>query len=246
MMSAPDPTDSQALQLARLQRELQGLNYAVSHDLRAPVRAIIGFSQALKEQTVGKLDDNAAHFLERIEQATQRLSAMIDGLLQLSRLTQTEMHYAAVDLSLICADVVSELQQQYPQHPAQLRIAAGMQAWCDPRLIRIALFELLSNAFKFTRQRSQAEISISSTPAAGGATWCVRDNGRGFDMRYVDRLFMPFQHLQTRSELDGLGTGLASVQRIIHRHTGHIWAEGMPEQFAAFYFTLPAVQLRVG
>ncbi|MGE0115330.1 MAG: ATP-binding protein [Steroidobacteraceae bacterium] len=243
MNTAPDstiaPVTDCADQLAQAQRELQSLHYAVSHDLRAPVRAIAGFSQALKEQAAHTLDASALHYLQRIEESTQLLSAMIDGLLRLSRLSQADMQPMAVDLSQLCSELVLELNQQNPQQHPLVHVATPIKAWCDPHLLRIALSELLHNAWKFTRERSDAQISIHATIEAETLTLCVRDNGIGFDMRYADRLFVPFQHLQAHTEQHGLGIGLACVQRIISRHSGKLWAEAAAQQGAAFYFTLP-------
>lgn len=236
---AAAPTEAEyAAQLAQAQRELQTLIYAVSHDLRAPVRAITGFSQALKEHTAGVLDTTATHYLQRIEQSTQRLGAMIDGLLSLSRLAQADMHLIVVDVSQLCEGIAQELASRYPQQHPQMRIAASIKAWCDPHLLRIALQELLDNAWKFSQNRSDAQISVDASTDNGRVTLCIRDNGCGIDMQYADRLFVPFQHLQTRSELNGLGLGLARVQRIVNQHGGKLWVEGAPQNGAAFYFTL--------
>lgn len=238
--AAPPPPDAAgATQLAQAQRELQRLSYAISHDLRAPVRAIAGFSQALREHAAGMLDSTALHLLGRVEQGTQQLSNMIDGLLQLSRISQAELKPDNVDLSLMCTTLVAALQLHYPAHRPQVHIAAGMQAYCDPQWMRVALHALLDNAWKFTCDRAPARIDISLTHAPGLATLCVRDNGIGFDPKYADRLFVPFQHLQGRAELNGLGIGLASVQRIIDRHGGRVWMESEPQQFAACYCALP-------
>lgn len=227
-----------ATQLAQVQRELTGLNYAISHDLRAPVRAIAGFSQALKEQASQALDTNAQHYLQRIEQATQRLSVMIDALLGLSRLSQADMQVIAVDVSALCAELSSGLVQQFPQHHPQVHIAPSIKAMCDPHLLRTALRELLHNAWKFSQDRSDAQLHVDATLTQDTLTICVRDNGIGLDMRYADRLFVPFQHLQARAELNGIGIGLASAQRIINRHAGKLWVEAEPDSGAAFYFTL--------
>lgn len=237
--AAATPAANCATQLAQVQRELRALNYAVSHDLRAPVRAIAGFSQALQEQAAHTLDASARHYLQRIEQATQRLSAMIDGLLSLSRLSQAEPRPMAVDISSLCDEVIQELAQQHPQHQPRTQVVVGIEAWCDPSLMRVALRELLHNAWKFTQEHSHAHISVSAAIEADVLTLCIRDNGIGFDMRYADRLCVPFQHVQAHTEQHGLGLGLARVQGIIGRHGGKLWAEAAAQQGAAFYFTLP-------
>jgi light-regulated signal transduction histidine kinase (bacteriophytochrome) len=236
---APDTDVAQATQLAQVHRELQGLTYAISHDLRAPVRAIVGFGQALKEHVGGNLDETGLHLLSRIEQSTQRLSAMIEGLLQLSRIAQAELQLAQVDLTALCHSVAAQLCQQQTAPAPQLHIESGMRARCDPQLLRLAIQALLHNAWKFCQHRSDAAIRISAVANADSVILCVRDNGIGIDMRYADRLFVPFQHLQSRTELNGVGIGLASVQRVANRHDGTAWAEATPQQFAAFYLSLP-------
>lgn len=225
--------------IAQLELELQGLNYAISHDLRAPLRAIIGFSQALKVHLTD-LDDTGSHLFSRIEQATAQLSAMIDGLLQLSRITQTVLHPLEVDLTPICMRVIEELKQRHAGHAPQISIADELHARCDPQLMRTALHALIDNAWKFSSDRHDAHIDISARYESGAAILCVRDNGMGFDMRYVTRLFVPFQHLHSRVELNGLGMGLATVQRIIARHGGRVWAESTPNETTAFFCSLPA------
>lgn len=230
MEKAPASVNATAItdcteQLAQAQTELKSLNYAISHDLRAPVRAIVGFSQALKEHSDATLDTTAKHFLARIEESTQRLSAMIDGLLALSRLSQADLQMIAVDLGSVCEAINRELVAQFPQHHPQVHIDASVKTACDPHLLRIALQALLHNAWKFTQGCADAQISIVATAKDNIVTLCIRDNGIGFDARYIDRLFVPFQHLQARSEHHGLGIGLASAQRIISRHGGTLSAE---------------------
>jgi light-regulated signal transduction histidine kinase (bacteriophytochrome) len=216
-----------AAQLQQAQQELQSLTYAISHDLRAPVRAIAGFSQALKEHSVDTLDATAQHFLARVEESTQRLSAMIDGLLALSRLSQAEMQFITVDIGALCASINAELAAQFPQHHPRVRINAAVNLACDPHLLRIALHALLHNAWKFTQGCSDAQIDINTDVQGDALILRVRDNGVGFDARYIDKLFVPFQHLQARSEQHGLGIGLASAQRIIARHGGTLHAEAL-------------------
>jgi light-regulated signal transduction histidine kinase (bacteriophytochrome) len=229
--------DDCVAQLTQTQQELKSLSYAISHDLRAPVRAITGFSQALKEHTVDTLDDTAKHFLTRIEESTQRLSAMIDGLLTLSRFSQADMQFIAVDIGGMCESINRELALQFPQHHPLVHINAATKVVCDPHLLRLALYALLHNAWKFTHGRDNAQIDINATIHTDNLTLCIRDNGIGFDARYTDRLFVPFQHLQARSEHHGLGIGLASAQRIINRHGGTLSAEALAPG-AAFSMTL--------
>lgn len=224
--------------LMQVQRELDGLNYAISHDLRAPLRAIVGFSQALKEQTALLTDATAQHYLQRIEQSTQRLGLMIDGLLSLSRITQSDMHPVPVDISTLCTEVVGEIASQFPLHHPRVQITKPISALCDPHLIRIALRELLHNAWKFTQDQTDPVISVEASTSHGQITVCIRDNGIGIDMRYADRLFIPFQHLQTRAELNGIGIGLAKVQRIINRHAGTLRVDAALQAGAAFCISL--------
>ncbi|MGC3979997.1 MAG: ATP-binding protein [Steroidobacteraceae bacterium] len=245
MASTPqsDANTDYKAQLEQAQRELQSLTYAISHDLRAPVRAITGFSQALKEEAGETLNPSCQHYLQRIEQATQRLSQMIEGLLKLSRLAQADLLPVQVDVGELCSGIAEELQRQYPDHHPQLVVAPSIHAWADPILLRTALRELLQNAWKFTQGRSDARIRVSADISSTDCiTLGVHDNGIGFDMQYVDRLFVPFQHLQTKAELNGIGIGLACVQRIVSRHAGKVWVEAAPQQGAAFYMSLPRAQ----
>lgn len=230
-------TDTDA-RLTQVQRELEGLNYAISHDLRAPLRALVGFSQALKEEAALQANSTAQHYLQRIEQATQRLSAMIDGLLALSRLSQADIHRVPVELGALCAEISREIAGQFTAHHPQVQLASAATALCDPYLMRILLRELLHNAWKFTQGRPDPKIVVDASIQHGELTVCIRDNGIGFDMRYVEKLGIPFQHLQARAELNGTGMGLAKVQRIINRLGGKFWANAVPHEGAAFYFSL--------
>jgi light-regulated signal transduction histidine kinase (bacteriophytochrome) len=230
-------------QLMQVQRELDGLNYAISHDLRAPLRAIAGFNQALREQAALQSDITAQHYLQRIEQSTQRLGAMIDGLLALSRLSQADMHLVQVDLSVLCAEIFAEIAQQFPSHHPRVQVAEPIKALCDPYLMRIALRELLHNAWKFTQEQPDPQIAVEASIHQDHITVCIRDNGIGIDMRYAERLFVPFQHLQTRPELNGTGIGLAKAQRVINRHAGKVWADAAPLAGSVFCFSLRCCEL---
>lgn len=245
MPASPADTERDA-RLVQAQRELDGLNYAISHDLRAPLRAIIGFSQALKEQAALQTDTTAQHYLQRIEQSTQRLSVMIDGLLSLSRISQADMHLLPVDINALCAEVIGEITPQFPLHHPQVQITTPIVALCDPHLMRMALRELLHNAWKFTQDRVDPYITVAASTDQDRITVCIRDNGIGIDMRYADRLFIPFQHLQTRAELNGTGIGLAKVQRIINRHAGTLRVDAVLQEGAAFCFSLRPVIPRAG
>lgn len=225
-------------ELAAANRELEAFAYSVSHDLRAPLRAIDGFSQALLEDYGERLDGPGLDYLRRVRAASQRMAALIDDLLQLSRLTRAPLQPRVVDLSSMAREILSELQEQQPDRFVQVDIQPGMQVWGDPGLLRTALQNLLDNAWKYTSKNAYARIEVGCDQTDGDTVFYVRDNGAGFDMRYADKLFGPFQRLHHPSEYEGTGIGLATVQRIIHRHGGRIWAESSPGQGATFYFRL--------
>lgn len=230
-------------ELAAVNKELETFAYSVSHDLRAPLRNINGFSQALMEDYADRLEAQGKVFLKHICNSTQRMGQLIDDLLTLSRVTRGEMRRENVDLSAMAQQIAAELQNTQAQAERQVEfsIAEGIVADGDARLLRLALENLLSNAWKFTSKRPNAEIEfgIIQLSHEDQATYLVRDNGTGFDMSYSDKLFVPFQRLHSTSEFPGTGVGLATVQRIIQRHGGQIWAESQPDQGATFYFTLP-------
>lgn len=218
--------------------ELKSFTYAVSHDLRAPLRAIAGFSHALA-QDCGSLDDKGRHYLQRIETTTERMNRLIEDLLSLSRAAQAPVSRLRVDLSGIAREIASELSASAPDRDVKFEIADGLSARGDAGLLRIALENLLYNAWKFTGQCSEALIEVGSTDGSdGGTVYFVRDSGAGFDMKYADKLFGVFQRLHTETEFPGTGVGLATVQRIIHKHGGRVWAEGMVDQGATFYFSV--------
>lgn len=225
-------------QLEASNRELEAFCYSVSHDLRAPLRSIDGFSQALLEDYAGRFDSRGKDYLQRVRAATQRMGALIDDLLNLSRITRTEMRRETVDLSELARGIATELSQGQPEREAEFVIAPGLQAKGDPRLMRVALENLLGNSWKFTSQRKRTRIELGLTKANGASAFFVRDNGAGFDPAYAHRLFGVFQRLHAMTEFPGTGVGLATVQRIIHRHGGRVWAEGAVEQGATFHFTL--------
>jgi light-regulated signal transduction histidine kinase (bacteriophytochrome) len=225
-------------QLQAANKELQAFAYSISHDLRSPLRAVDGFSQALLEDYGDKLDVQGQDYLRRTREASQRMARLIDDLLNLSRLTHGEMRRETVDLSLLAQAVVVELQTGQPERQVEFVIAPGMVVDGDARLLRVALENLLDNAWKFTRKQPQARIKVGYTETDGQPTYFVRDNGAGFDMAYADKLFGTFQRLHSVTEFEGDGIGLAIVQRIIHRHGGQVWAEGTVGQGATFYFTL--------
>jgi signal transduction histidine kinase len=226
-------------ELAAVNKELEAFAYSVSHDLRAPLRSIDGFSQALLEDYAGSLDASGQDYLHRVRAASQRMGQLIDDLLELSRITRSDLRCAPVHLSALAEAIATELRARDPQRDVQFAIAKGMVAYADARLLRVALENLLDNAWKFTSKHSSARIEIDSVRNDGQMAYYVRDDGAGFDMAYSERLFGPFQRLHAPSQFEGTGVGLATVQRIIARHGGRIWADGAVERGATFYFTLP-------
>ncbi|HEY9721193.1 MAG TPA: PAS domain S-box protein [Oscillatoriaceae cyanobacterium] len=219
-------------------KELEAFSYSVSHDLRAPLRAIDGFSQALEEDYADKVDEAGKDYLHRIRAASQRMAQLIEDLLQFSRLTRGELTRTQVDLADLARDVASGLTQAQPDRKVDWVFPEHLLVQGDPRLLRVVLDNLLSNAFKFTSHHPSARIELATGEKDGRTIYCVKDNGAGFDMAYAQKLFTPFQRLHTTSEFPGTGIGLATTQRVVHRHGGRIWAEAAPEQGARFCFTL--------
>jgi light-regulated signal transduction histidine kinase (bacteriophytochrome) len=220
-------------------RELESFSYSVSHDLRAPLRSIDGFSQALVEDAGPALAPEARSHLDRIRTATQRMGQLIDDLIGLSKVSRSEMKHERIDLTDLVGQIVVELRRQNPDRQVDVLVRQGMTATGDPQLVRLALQNLIENAWKFTARRPRATIDIGQSRDEDGVTaFYVGDNGAGFDSNYADKLFGPFQRLHSVSDFPGTGIGLATVQRIVHRHGGHIWAEGHTDQGACFYFTL--------
>src|SRR5216110_3243765 len=225
-------------QLLAANTELDAFAYSVSHDLRAPLRSIDGFSQVLLEDYAAQLDEAGRESLHRVRAASQRMGTLIDDLLKLARVTRAEMRTEDVDLSGMARDIASELQRAAPERQVEFAIAAGLKARGDARLLRVALDNLLRNSWKYTAKRPGARVEFASVDANGGKAFAIRDNGAGFDMKYADKLFGVFQRLHSAAEFEGTGVGLATVRRIINRHGGRIWAEGAVDQGATFYFTL--------
>ena len=220
-------------------KELEAFSYSVSHDLRAPLRSIDGFSQAVLEDYAGRLDDQGRDYLSRVRAATQHMGHLIDDLIKLARVARAEMKRETVDLSALAGEVLAELQKRDPDRRVECRIEPGLTAKGDARLLRVALVNLLGNAWKFTGRQPQSRIEFGALRDTDGApAFFVRDNGAGFDMTYADKLFGAFQRLHTSHEFPGTGVGLATVQRIVHRHGGRVWAEGAVGKGATFYFTL--------
>jgi len=229
-------------ELERANRELEAFSYSVSHDLRAPLRAIDGFSQALLEDCADKLDAGGRRHLERVCAAARRMGELIDDLLQLSRIGRADMHRDRVNLSEIARAVVADLRQHDPEREVEVDIEDNLIADADGRLVRVALENLIGNAWKFTGKANRPRVQFARESTLEGPTYVVRDNGAGFDMTYGDKLFRPFQRLHSPSEFPGTGIGLATVQRIVNRHGGRVWAEGEPGRGAAIYFTVPGLR----
>jgi signal transduction histidine kinase len=225
-------------ELTVINRELESFSYSVSHDLRAPLRTMDGFSQALLEEYSSKLDEQGKDYLQRVRSATHRMGILIGDMLSLSRITRIEMKHELVDLSGLVQSIATELQKSQPERRAEFIIASGVTANGDAHLLHIMLENLLGNAWKFTSKHSSARIEFGVNHHKDKPVYFVRDDGAGFDMTYADKLFGAFQRLHVADEFPGTGIGLATVQRIVHRHSGRIWAEGEVENGATFYFTL--------
>ena len=226
-------------ELAAANKELEAFSYSVSHDLRAPLRSLDGFSRILLEEYSPALDAQGQEHLQRIRHASQRMGQLIDNLLHLARITRAELRRASVDLTALARDILAELQAAEPERQVEVSLAAGLTVHGDARLLRVALTNLLGNAWKFTGKQAQARIEFGVLQAHGERAYYVRDNGAGFDMAYAQKLFGAFQRLHTESEFPGTGIGLAIVQRVILRHGGRLWAESAVGAGAAFFFTLP-------
>ena len=227
-----------ATELTVANGELDAFAYSVSHDLRAPLRSIDGFSQVVLEDYADELDEDGRDALSRVRAASQRMGALIDSLLRLARISRIPMSPERVDLSAMARDIAGELHNGEPGRAVDLRIEPGLEAWGDRRLLEIALGNLIRNSWKYTARQPRPRIEVATAQANGRRAFMVRDNGAGFDMRYADKLFAEFQRLHSQTEFDGIGVGLATVRRIVRRHGGEIWAEGAVGQGATFYFNL--------
>lgn len=219
-------------------RELEAFSYSISHDLRSPLRAINGFSQILQRECYQVLDQRSQDYLERIIKASNHMGNLIDSLLRLSHINRREMNLSHADLAIICHRIIDRLRDHQHLNGAEFRITDAMESECDESLMTIALENLLSNAIKYSQHSNPAIIEVGKTQKNQRDIYYIRDNGSGFNMEYANKLFVPFQRLHNDNEFPGIGVGLATVQRIIERHSGKIWAESSPGQGATFFFTL--------
>ncbi len=225
-------------------QELESFSYSVSHDLRAPLRSISGFSEAILEDYAEALDDDGKMYLQHVIGSARDMGRLIDDLLHLSRVARFDIEYHEVDLSRIAREVGENLRRSHQDHPVTFVVVDRMMVNGNPQLLAIVLQNLLGNAWKFTRGALAPRIEVGAAPRGGGAEYFVRDNGAGFDMTYAHKLFGSFQRLHSAREFEGTGIGLATVQRIISRHGGAERAEGVVRQGATFYFTLGQAQRR--
>lgn len=219
-------------------RELESFCYSVSHDLRAPLRHIDGYGRILLEDLQGRLGEEDKLYLERLRHATLKMESLIDDLLELSRVTRADLNRQKVDLSVMAREITTELDKASPVRDVEWHIGGGMWAQGDPLLLRVALVNLLGNAWKYTSGTAHAIVEFSAVRENDQMTFFIRDNGAGFSMDYSDKLFIPFQRLHREDQFEGTGVGLATVKRIIARHGGRIWAEAAVGHGATFYFTL--------
>jgi len=235
-------------ELEATNRELEAFSYSVSHDLRAPLRSIDGFSQIILEDYADDFDEEGRDYLGRVRAASQRMGRLIDDLLGLSRVTRGNMERKRVDLGALASEVAEELREAKPERKVEFSAQKGLEVWGDPRLLRVALVNLIGNAWKFTEKEPEARIEFGQDEELSRKgrvpVYYVRDNGAGFEMAYASKLFGAFQRLHKEDEFEGTGIGLATVQRVVHRHGGSIWAEGEAGRGATFYFTLrPGLRL---
>ena len=220
-------------------KELEAFSYSVSHDLRAPLRTIDGFSRILLEDYADRLDEEGEDYLGRVRAASKHMDTLIEDLLDLSRMSRGPLRREVIDLSAMARGIARKLEGSQPGRRVRFVAEEGVVAFGDANLLAVALENLLGNAFKFTQKEDEATIEFGAVPQrGGGVAYYVRDDGAGFEPRYADKLFGAFQRLHGADELEGTGIGLATVARIVHRHGGRVWAEGEVGEGATFYFTL--------
>jgi light-regulated signal transduction histidine kinase (bacteriophytochrome) len=230
--------EERTAELKAANRELEAFSYSVSHDLRAPLRAMDGFSRILARQYENILDADGKHLLERVRQNAEQMAQLIDDMLRLSRITRAELRITRIDLTAMAKEILDVLHASEPERQIEIVVGPRLRTHADERLLRVALENLLGNAWKFTGRQKNARIEVGVEYRDNDPAFFVRDNGVGFSMEYADKLFGPFQRLHTVEEFPGTGIGLAIVQRIINRHGGKIWAEAKPGEGAVFFFTL--------
>jgi signal transduction histidine kinase len=233
---------NRTVQLEHANQELEAFSYSVAHDLRGPLHAVGGFAAliAMKLELASEQDKESLNYLGEINAGVERMTGLIDDLMRLAKFGQAELSPRLLDLSAIAADLFGRVRRKDPARRVELRIPAGLQACADEGLIRVVLENLLSNAWKYSAKRDVAIVEVGELPPRDGqAIFFVRDNGAGFDPNLMEKLFAPFQRLHRQEDFEGNGVGLATVQRIIHRHGGSIWAEGEVNRGATFYFSLP-------
>jgi signal transduction histidine kinase len=221
-------------------KELEAFSYTVSHDLRAPLRAMGGLSEVLLQDHAGGLDPQGRGFLELIVKSVERMRELIDALLRLSRVGRSDLKLERIDLTQVAREALGDLKWEHADRRVDVLIEDGLAAEGDVRLIRLVVQNLLENAWKYTRDKPNARIEIGAIALEAQPAFFVRDNGAGFDMKHAESLFAPFKRLHREEEFPGIGIGLATVQRIVARHGGRVWAEGAVDRGATFYFTLPA------
>ncbi|HEY2329907.1 MAG TPA: ATP-binding protein, partial [Verrucomicrobiae bacterium] len=229
-------------QLEAANQDLEAFSYSISHDLRAPLRHIAGYIEILQSEAADKLDQQAREHLQTVADSARNLGELIDALLEFSRMGRAEMRLERVSLAGLAEEARHELRRDIEGRDIDWQVGQLPEVQGDPLMLRQVIINLISNALKYTRKRQQAKIEVGATDSENETVLFIRDNGVGFDMKYVDKLFGVFQRLHPVSEFEGVGIGLANVRRIIHRHGGHTWAEGTPDGGAAFYFSIPKIK----
>jgi light-regulated signal transduction histidine kinase (bacteriophytochrome) len=232
-----DRVRERTAELEMVNRELESFSYSVSHDLRAPLRHISSFSQIIESDYAAGLDKDGLYYLSRIIAGCSKMGLLIDDLLELARVSRSELHITRVNLGRIVNNIAVSLQEREPERSVSFRIEDDLEAYGDERLLEVLLNNLVGNSWKYSAQKPETVIEFGCLTLDARPVYFIRDNGAGFDMNYADKLFAPFQRLHG-TEFDGTGIGLAIAQRVVHRHGGRIWAEAVDGEGATFYFTL--------